>query len=69
MSHPSFPAVLHPIDKESNDVSDPYVPLSQSEAALPAIQGNGEFTDAEMARINHQNALSLFPRVAKVLGY
>ncbi|PWY64829.1 amidohydrolase 2 [Aspergillus eucalypticola CBS 122712] len=47
----------------------PYVPLSQSEAALPAIQGNGEFTDAEMARMNHQNALSLFPRVAKVLGY
>ncbi|GLA00604.1 hypothetical protein AnigIFM60653_009354 [Aspergillus niger] len=57
------------VDQILTGTDYPYVPLAQSEAALPAIQGNGDFTDAEMARINHQNALSLFPRVAKVLGY
>ncbi|GCB23016.1 2-amino-3-carboxymuconate-6-semialdehyde decarboxylase [Aspergillus awamori] len=57
------------VDQILTGTDYPYVPLAQSEAALPAIQGNGDFTDAEMARINHQNALSLFPRVAKELGY
>ncbi|RDH27195.1 hypothetical protein BDQ94DRAFT_154408 [Aspergillus welwitschiae] len=57
------------VDQILTGTDYPYVPLAQSEEALPTIQGNGDFTDAEMARINHQNALSLFPRVAKVLGY
>ncbi|GKZ19789.1 hypothetical protein AbraIFM66951_010794 [Aspergillus brasiliensis] len=57
------------VDQILTGTDYPYVPLVQSEAALPAIQANGDFTDGEMARINHQNALSLFPRVAKVLGY
>ncbi|PYI06943.1 amidohydrolase 2, partial [Aspergillus sclerotiicarbonarius CBS 121057] len=57
------------VDRILTGTDYPYVPLVQSEAALPAIQAHGDFTDAEMARINNRNALSLFPRVAEVLGY
>ena len=48
---------------------DPYVPLSQALPGLEAIQTNGAFTDDEMAQINNQNALSLFPGVATKLGF
>ncbi|PYH81132.1 amidohydrolase 2 [Aspergillus uvarum CBS 121591] len=46
----------------------PYVPVSQAKPGLASIQANGNFTEAEMAQINHQNALAIFPRIAAKLG-
>ncbi|KAK1139238.1 hypothetical protein N8T08_001168 [Aspergillus melleus] len=46
----------------------PYVPTAQAQPAVESIQANGEFNSSEMAQINHRNALSIFPRVAEVLG-
>ncbi|KAJ5951877.1 uncharacterized protein N7479_010290 [Penicillium vulpinum] len=45
----------------------PYVPSSQAIPGLSAIQGNGNFTIAEMGNINNQNALTIFPRIVKAL--
>ncbi|CZR68307.1 uncharacterized protein PAC_18206 [Phialocephala subalpina] len=47
----------------------PYVPLTQASPQLAAIQTNGNYTDAQMALINNQNALSVFPGVATKLGF
>ncbi|RAK94983.1 uncharacterized protein BO80DRAFT_450644 [Aspergillus ibericus CBS 121593] len=69
------PDILHApvqaqrVDQILTGIDYPYVPLAQSEAALPAIQAHGDFSDTEMARINNRSALSLFPWVAEVLGY
>ncbi|KAJ5496462.1 Amidohydrolase 2 [Penicillium fimorum] len=46
----------------------PYVPLSQAQPALSAIEGNGDFTTAEMGQINNQNALAVFPRIIDALN-
>ncbi|PLB52206.1 amidohydrolase 2 [Aspergillus steynii IBT 23096] len=46
----------------------PYVPTTQAQPAVKAIQSNGEFNASAMARINHGNALGIFPRVAEILG-
>ncbi|KAE8154998.1 amidohydrolase 2 [Aspergillus avenaceus] len=56
------------VDQIVTGTDYPYVPVTQIEAALPVIQSNGGFNKSEMARINHGNALGIFPRVAKVLG-
>lgn len=53
---------------EANNVLDPYVPTTQAQPAVKAIQANGEFNASTMARINHRNALAIFPKVAEVLG-
>ncbi|CAI7610098.1 unnamed protein product [Penicillium glandicola] len=34
---------------------------------LAAIEGNGKFTTVEMAQINNQNALMIFPRIINAL--
>ncbi|KFY97176.1 hypothetical protein V498_02196 [Pseudogymnoascus sp. VKM F-4517 (FW-2822)] len=47
----------------------PYVPLGQSSSGLQSIQANGNYTTSQMARINSQNALNIFPGVAKKLGF
>ncbi|TVY16245.1 Decarboxylase yanB [Lachnellula arida] len=47
----------------------PYVPLAQGKPGLAAIQANGNFSSSEMAQINNQNALNIFPGVAKKLGF
>jgi predicted TIM-barrel fold metal-dependent hydrolase len=47
----------------------PYVPSSQAVPALASIQANGNYTASQMALINSQNALSIFPKVAAKLGF
>ncbi|KAH8590501.1 hypothetical protein B0O99DRAFT_745221 [Bisporella sp. PMI_857] len=47
----------------------PYVPLAQGQPQLAAIQANGGYTSEQMAKINNQNALGIFPAVAVKLGF
>jgi hypothetical protein len=47
---------------------DPYVPAARAILGLEVIQRNGEFTQVDMARVNHGNALSIFPRIAGKRG-
>ncbi|KAI9052146.1 hypothetical protein LZ554_003508 [Drepanopeziza brunnea f. sp. 'monogermtubi'] len=46
----------------------PYVPVAAGAASLAAVQANGNFSTAEMARIHGLNALGIFPAVARKLG-
>ncbi|KAJ5788182.1 Amidohydrolase 2 [Penicillium paradoxum] len=46
----------------------PYVPYSQALPQMNAIEGNGDFTPAEMSSVNHQNALAVFPLISDALG-
>jgi hypothetical protein len=50
-------------------MTDPYVPLSQAKPGLEAIQTNGNYTEADIALINNQNALGIFPGIAAKLGF
>ncbi|KAH6684548.1 hypothetical protein B0J14DRAFT_527368 [Halenospora varia] len=56
-------------DKIVTGTDFPYVPQTQASAGLAAIQVNGAFTNDEMAQINNQNALNIFPGVAAKLGF
>ncbi|KAI9733965.1 MAG: hypothetical protein M1834_002622 [Cirrosporium novae-zelandiae] len=46
----------------------PYVPTAQASSGLSAIQSNGEFTDSQMAYINNQNVLGIFPKIVSKLN-
>ncbi|KAL2784782.1 amidohydrolase 2 [Aspergillus keveii] len=45
----------------------PYVPAVGAKLGIEAIPANGEFTEGDMARVNHGNALSIFPRIVAKL--
>jgi hypothetical protein len=47
---------------------DPYVPLPVGILGLKTTQASGGYTAEQMARIQAQNALGIFPAVAKKLG-
>jgi hypothetical protein len=50
-------------------IVDPYVPAAGAKLGLEVIQKNGEFTDVDMVRVNHGNALSIFPRIVAKLNH
>ncbi|KAL3458716.1 amidohydrolase 2 [Aspergillus heterothallicus] len=45
----------------------PYVPALGAKLGFESIRRNGEFTEVEMARVNHANVLSIFPGIAPKL--
>ncbi|KAL2859321.1 amidohydrolase 2 [Aspergillus pseudodeflectus] len=47
----------------------PYVPASGVKLGLEVLQRNGEFTDVDIVRLNHGNALSNFPRIMAKLNH